>query len=56
MKKIIILLFLVLVVSATAFAYMATSVNTNELNIQVGTPDNVTATLTTDLINKVLIP
>ena len=57
MKKIaLVLLFLLFAVSTVAFAYMASSVNTNDFDIQIGTPDNATATLQTDLLNKVLIP
>ena len=46
MKKIIILLFLVFAVSATAFAYVVTQVRTNDQLIQIGNPDASGATLT----------
>ena len=56
MKKIIILLVVLLVTLTVTFAYMVTSVQSNELDIEIGVPDNATAVIQTDLLNKVLIP
>jgi uncharacterized protein YpmS len=56
MKKIIILLVVLLVTLTVTFAYMVTSVQSNELDIEIGVPDNATAIIETDLLNKVLIP
>ena len=55
-KIIIVLLLLVFGLTTVTMAYMVSSVKTNEFDIQVGTPDNASATLQTDLVNKVLIP
>ena len=56
MKKILVLLLVAIMLSTVIYGYMVSQVKTNDVTFNIGTPDGVTATLETDLLNKVLIP
>ena len=51
-----ILVFIAILVTGLSFGYMVSSLKSNELDIEIGVPDNATAIIETDLLNKVLIP